>query len=92
MQHKTSFHNLQYHWLDKQRKPIWINCRGKVIDIDQQSYLVGCINEIGKKQRADNLSGLLSGTTLKKDIVMQMIRIDQDFVLRLGIDDLKEIY
>lgn len=64
----------------------------KVIDVDQQSYLVGCINEIGKKQRTDNLSGLLSGTTLKKDIVMQMIRIDQDFVLRLGIDDLKEIY
>lgn len=60
MQHKTFFHNLQYRWLDKQGKPIWINCRGKVIDVDQQSYLVGCINEIGKKQRADNLSVLFA--------------------------------
>lgn len=25
-------HNLHYRWLDKNGMPVWINCRGKVID------------------------------------------------------------
>ena len=58
---KKEFHNMQYRWLSKAGKAIWINCRGSVIydENHQIRYLVGCINEIGKKQIADNVSGLL---------------------------------
>ena len=54
-------HNLHYRWLDKDGMPVWINCRGKVIhDKDgKPHYLIGCVNEIGNIQRADNVSGLL---------------------------------
>ena len=54
-------HNLHYRWLDKEGMPVWINCRGKIIhDKDgKPHYLIGCVNEIGNIQRADNISGLL---------------------------------
>ena len=29
---KEKVHNLHYRWLDKNGMPLWINCRGRVID------------------------------------------------------------
>ena len=68
---QKSFHNLQYRWLDKKGEPIWINCRGKGL-LDEEGnvrYLVGCINEIGKKQIADNASGLIGEAGWKIDFI-----------------------
>jgi len=60
------FHNMHYRWLDRAGKPVWINCRGRVLnDADgKPHFLVGCINEIGQKQKADNVSGLLGESSL----------------------------
>ena len=60
---KEKIHNLHYRWLDKMGMPVWINCRGVVIDDEngRPGYLIGCLNETGKPQRADNVSGLLGG-------------------------------
>ena len=64
---KKSFHNLQYRWIGKDGIPIWINCRSKSIkDRDGNvKYIIGCINEIGKRQVADNDSGLLGEMSFK---------------------------
>ena len=42
---KEKVHNLHYRWLDKEDMPVWINCRGIVIDDSQGNaqYLVGCM-------------------------------------------------
>ena len=55
------FHNLQYRWLGLDGQPIWINCRGRTVNDENGNpmCMVGCINEIGAKQKADNVSGLL---------------------------------
>ena len=52
---------MKYRWLDRNHNPVWINCRGTVLydDNKEPHYLVGCINEIGLKPEADNVSGLL---------------------------------
>lgn len=52
---------MEYRWLDLNREPVWINCRGYIVRDDQQEpiYLIGCINEIGNRQKADNITGLL---------------------------------
>ena len=52
---------MEYRWLDLNGNPVWINCRGYLVRDDYQKplYMVGCINEIGEKQKADNISGLL---------------------------------
>lgn len=90
---KKTYHNLHYRWMDHDRKPIWINCRGKVLKDAEGNpqFLVGCINEIGKKQMADNVSGLLGESSLKKCYDVYEGKLPEGFILRLGIDEFKDI-
>ena len=90
---KKSFHNLQYRWIGKDGIPIWINCRSKSIkDRDGNvKYIIGCINEIGKRQVADNDSGLLGEMSFKNLIYPIHEDINQGFILRIDIDDFKNI-
>lgn len=90
---EKDFHNLQYRWMGKDNRAIWINCRGQILFDEEENpeYMVGCINEIGKKQKADNVSGLLGEFSLQSDITSKSIKLDKGFILRLGIDNFKEI-
>lgn len=90
---KKKFHNLQYRWLNREEEPIWINCRGCVVDSEdgQPGLMVGCINEIGKKQKADNVSGLLGESSMKQYINgVHEVKIN-GYVLRVGIDGFRGI-
>lgn len=86
-------HNLVYRWLDRNRKPVWINCRARIIlDEDKKpQFLVGCINEIGTKPLADNVSGLLESIAIKDKLNEFHKHSPNGFVLRVGIDDFKSI-
>lgn len=90
---KKTFHNLQYRWLGIDGKPVWINCRGRVTNDENgiPKFLIGCINEIGKKQKADNVSGLLGEYSLQQEMKDCNYRRLSGFMLRLGIDNFKEI-
>jgi len=90
---KKDFHNLQYRWLDKNGIPIWINCRSKSIKDQEENvkYIIGCINEIGKRQVADNDSGLLGEMSFKNLIYPIRENITQGFILRIDVDDFKNI-
>ena len=86
-------HNLQYRWLGIDGSPIWINCRGRVIRSSDGTTLmmIGCINEIGNRQKADNVSGLLSETSLREHLTNLFPSIEDAMFLRIGIDDFKMI-
>lgn len=86
-------HNLMYRWLSVEEKPIWINCRGTVVrdKTGKMLYMTGCINEIGKVQKADNLSGLLGASSLKLYLSQFTERFPDGYMLRLGLDNLKGI-
>ena len=88
-----STHNMEYRWLDLNREPVWINCRGYIIRDDQQEpiYLIGCINEIGKRQKADNITGLLGETSLEKYFKNSVSTLDKGFLIHVGIDGFKMI-
>ena len=89
---EKTYHNMQYRWLNDESLPVWINCRGQVIiENHQVKYLIGCINEIGKKQYADNVSGLLGEESFKNFIYPIHEDITQGFILRIDIDDFKNI-
>lgn len=89
---KKNGHNLQYRWIDKEQNPVWINCRGAVCSLqDSSRVLVGCINQIGAKQKADNVSGLLGQTSLEKYIQLSSKVFEGGYALRLGLDDFREI-
>lgn len=87
------YHDMQYRWIDKMGMPIWVNCRGKAMrnEIGEVKYFIGCINEIGKKQVADNASGLLGEMSFKNLILPIQKKMHKGFILRLGLDDFKEI-
>ncbi|MBD5549223.1 MAG: EAL domain-containing protein [Lachnospiraceae bacterium] len=90
---EKDFHNLQYRWMNKEGGPVWINCRGKVLNSADGTpeFLVGCINEIGCKQKADNVSGLLGESSLQNELKVADGERLCGFMLRLGIDNFKEI-
>lgn len=90
---EKDFHNLQYRWLNAQREIVWINCRGTVVRDEKRNtmWLLGCINEIGQKQKADNASGLLGEEGLRCYLEEHPLAGKKGFLLRIGIDNLKDI-
>lgn len=90
---RKKLHNLHYRWLDREGKPVWINCRGGVIDDAEGNprYLIGCINETGKKQRADNTSGLLGELEFSAYIRSYGDKELTGFLMHIGIDDFSSI-
>ena len=88
-----STHSMEYRWLDLQKKPVWINCKGYLVRDDEMKplYMIGCINEIGGKQKADNVSGLFGETGLREYIDQPVPDWEKGYLLRVGIDSFKEI-
>lgn len=89
---KKDFHNLQYRWIDHEKNPIWINCRGRLLrDKDgKPEYLIGCINELARDGVADNVSGLLGDFSLRQEIEANG-GLRKGFLLMIGLDEFKAI-
>ena len=90
---KSDFHNQQYRWLGKDGKTVWINCRGQLI-LDEEGkpeFLIGCINEIGKRQKADNVCGLLRQEGVKLEMEKRAGARLNGFLMRISIDNFRDI-
>lgn len=89
MDGKEKVHDIHYRWLDKNGLPVWVNCRGVVIDDEdgKPGYLVGCLNETGNQQRADNVTGLLGGMEFCDYLRSQKKPVTTGFLMYIGIDD-----
>lgn len=91
-------HNIEYRWVDKNGKLVWISCRGVVVQDTTQGrendrILVGRITEIGSKRKADNVTGLFAERQLQIDyenIRKEGIR-KRGTLLRIGVDNFKEV-
>lgn len=86
---KEKVHDIHYRWLDKNGLPVWVNCRGVVIDDEdgKPGYLVGCLNETGNQRRADNVTGLLGGMEFCDYLRSQKKPVTTGFLMHIGIDD-----
>ena len=86
-------HNIEYRWIGKDGSPIWINCRGRVVkdENNQPKYMLGCVNEIGKRQRADNISGLKKFHAVTNIFETVSSISCSGYLLHIGIDDFKAI-
>lgn len=90
-------HNMEYRWVDKNGKLVWISCRGVVAqDMSQgenSRILIGRITEIGSKRKADNVTGLFAERQLQLDY--ENIRREgiqkRGTLLRIGVDNFKEV-
>lgn len=86
-------HDIVYRWLGLDGEPIWINCIGNVVgdETGRPAFLLGCINEIGKRNMADNISGLVSSAAIWKNWDRFQAHMPDGFILRFGIDDFKAV-
>ncbi len=86
-------HDIEYRWLGKNGEPIWINCRGRSIKNAEGKpvYMLGCVNEIGVRQRADNISGLKEFSAMAETFDNFFSVTSSGYVLHIGIDDFKAI-
>jgi len=90
---ESDYHNIEYRWIGKDGQPIWINCCGRALK-DREgkpAYLVGCVNEIGKTRKADNISGLREVSAVADTIATFSRVANSGYILHLGIDDFKSI-
>lgn len=89
MDGKEKVHDIHYRWLDKNGLPVWVNCRGVVIDDEdgKPGYLVGCLNETENQRRADNVTGLLGGMEFCDYLRSQKKPVTTGFLMHIGIDD-----
>ena len=90
---EKELHNIEYRWVGKDGRPIWINCRGRIIKDENgdPKYMMGCVNEIGKNQKADNISGLKEVSSVAETLETFSRVANSGYILHVGIDDFKSI-
>ena len=86
-------HSIECRWLDLKKIPIWIHSKGYLVRDDNMKplYMIGCVNEIGERQKADNVSGLLGESGFREYMNQLDTPLDTGYLLRIGIDHFKEI-
>ena len=82
-------YNLLCRLISRKNSPVWINCRGEVINDDEGKphYIIGCMNETGTRQRADNISGLLGEKEMASYLYSQPKEKLAGYFIQIGIDD-----
>lgn len=87
-------HALEYRWFDRKGKVVWINCKGTVVvGPEGHRLLIGRVSELGKKAKADNVTGLRREVRLRLDVESRLRDNPQSihYMMRIGIDNFKEI-
>lgn len=89
-----TIHKMEYRWLDKEGRVVWIDCRGTVIrGAGEHKLLIGRVMELGTQAKADNVTGLRREVRLRLDME-ELLRDRPEtirYVMRIGIDNFKEI-
>lgn len=90
----STVHNMEYRWMGRRGKPIWISCRGQVVQdgYGQAAFLIGRITEIGRKSKIDSVTGLYRDGSLKNALANYSVERDgKGFLLQIGIDNFRDI-
>ena len=92
---KKTEHNLDYRWVNKNGKPVWIRCRGRLLpnDNDESRILVGEVSIVTDEGKTDLLTGLATESQLRIDFgsVWTKKQNVSGFLLKIDIDNLGAI-
>ena len=90
---KEKRYNVLCRLMNSKNLPVWINCRGEVINDEagKPRYIIGCMNETGTRQRADNISGLLGEKEMASYLYSQPKEKLSGYFIQIGIDDFEII-
>lgn len=91
---EQEFHAMEYRWMDRDNRIVWISCKGTVITgAGGHKLLVGRVTELGKEAKADNITGLRREIRFQYD-TEEILRDRPEtirYMMRIGIDNFKEI-
>lgn len=91
---EQEFHAMEYRWMDRDSRIVWISCKGTVITgSGGHRLLVGRVTELGKEAKADNITGLRREIRFQYD-TEEILRDRPEtvrYMMRIGIDNFKEI-
>ncbi len=87
-------HAIEYRWMDRMNRVVWISCRGTVVTgAENHRLLIGTVTELGRKAKADNVTGLRreAGFRLDMEGLLRENPGSVHYMMRIGIDNFKEI-
>lgn len=87
-------HTLEYRWLDRMNRVVWISCRGTVVTgAEGHRLLIGAVGEMGTKAKADNITGLRREARFRLNMESTLRDHPETvrYLMRIGIDNFKEI-
>ena len=92
---KRTEHNLDYRWVNKNGKPVWIRCRGKILPNENPNVkiLIGEVSIVTDEDKTDLLTGLATESQLRIDYgsVWTKKQNVSGFLLKIDIDNLGAI-
>ena len=92
---RKSDYNLDYRWLNKNGKPVWVRSVGKLLpnESDVSKILIGQVSIISEEDKTDLLTGLATEAQLRIDFgsIWTKKQSVSGFILKVDIDNLGAI-
>ena len=92
---KKTEHNLDYRWVNKHGKPVWVRCRGRILpnESEENRILVGEVSIVTDEDKTDLLTGLATDSQLRIDFgsIWTKKQMVSGFILKVDIDNLGAI-
>lgn len=81
--------NLDFRYLDENKRKSWISCRGDLLQDDARSpfLMMGCLSRRELSEKVDMLTGLLNYNSMLENLTGSIARGKCGHLMVLGIDD-----
>lgn len=91
---KTEGLNFNCRWLDKMGKPVWLNCRGKIVKDDDGTPLmvVGTASVEALENKINEITGLYNRRVMFADVIKNKFLNKRGNFLFIGLDRLAKAY
>ena len=90
---KKQVHNMDYRWMNRNGEPVWISCRGTVINDDKGKpfVMIGMVSDKRMKYLYHPLTRLFNKNKLLLDLREQFLQKDRGYFMFVGISNLANI-
>ena len=91
---EKEFHEMNYRWVSRSGKPIWINCRGAVLNDDDGTpmALIGRVSPSMFENKVNKITGMFNKRKMLEDSQEQSFMLKDGHLLFLGLDKLMKSY
>lgn len=90
---KKKTHNMNYRWMNRDGEPVWISCRGTVIDDDKGRpfVMIGMVSDKKLKYLYHPLTRLFNKNKMIQDLKESFLEKNKGYFMFAGIDNLANI-